>query len=52
MKIDMKVDRLEKIEKRITEIVEYAIYGYEVKSNVESIMELIREEIDYENKIN
>ena len=48
----MKVDRLEKIETRITEIVEYAIDSYEIKYTVESIMELIREECNYENKIN
>jgi hypothetical protein len=48
----MKIDRLEKIEKRVKEIVEYAIYGQEVEMSVAEMMELIKEEIDYENSIN
>jgi hypothetical protein len=48
----MKIDRLEKIEKRVKEIVEYAIYGQEVEMSVVEMMELIKEEFDYENSIN
>ena len=48
----MKINRLENVEKRAKEIVEYAIYGQEVEMSVESMMELIKEEIDYENSIN
>ena len=48
----MKINRLENIEKKVKEIVEYAIYGQEVEMSVESMMELIKEEIDHENSIN
>jgi hypothetical protein len=48
----MKIDRLEKIEKRVDEIVRIAIEDCEVEMSVESMMELIKEEIDYENSIN
>jgi hypothetical protein len=48
----MKIDRLEKIEKRVDEIVRTAIEDYEVEMSVESIMELIKEVIDHENSIN
>ena len=48
----MKINRLENVEKRVKEIVEYAIYGQEVEMSVAEMMELIKEEIDYENSIN
>ncbi len=48
----MKIDRLEKIEKRVDEIVRIAIEDYEVEMSVESMMELIKEVIDHENSIN
>ena len=45
----MKIDRLEK---RLTEIIEYALHCGEATVAVESIMELIKEELDNENSIN
>tara|TARA_B110000196_G_scaffold283109_1_gene264826 strand:- start:325 stop:462 length:138 start_codon:yes stop_codon:yes gene_type:complete len=44
----MEVDRLKKIEKRVDEIVRIAIEDCEVEMSVESMMALIKEEIDYE----
>ena len=46
----MKIDRLEKIEKRVDEIVRTAIEDYEVEMSVESMMELIKEENDYDER--
>tara|TARA_R110000824_G_scaffold380632_1_gene573087 strand:+ start:394 stop:519 length:126 start_codon:yes stop_codon:yes gene_type:complete len=41
----MEAERLKKIEEKVKEIIEYAIYGQEVEMTVEAIMELIKEEI-------
>ena len=46
----MKIDRLEKIEKRVDEILRIAIEDCEVEMSVESMMELIKEEIDYDER--
>ena len=41
----MEAEKLRLIEEKVKEIIEYAIYGQEVEMTVESMMELIKEEI-------